>query len=290
MSLSIRSRALGAMLSLGFCALLGAPASARAASTEACAGGGFRLELPNGRTLSGSARTKLDRRTLPSHGTLRVRGTYVDFDVDVSTFAVYNYTLKATSNPLDITGGVTTVLFAGKVPHLGTQTLEKDDLEVEMGAGDLWLLRRGDRIKMKIQAKDCAQGGIFQMEPETETAGATIDITHTLGPDVFYFTNPYTGKINFGNAQLIRGKDSPQVAAKLVQGERETVWRVTSGGRMGGVLGEDAVENSPPATSCTQDCQAQNRVQGKYDVPDPVYENDGGGIGTGGDDGGGGDD
>jgi hypothetical protein len=282
MSLSIRSRALGAMLSLGFCTLLGAPA-AHAANSDACAGGGFTLVLPNGASVSGSTKTKIDRRNLPSHGTLRVRGTYIDFDLDVSTFAVYNYTLKATNNPLDITGGVTTVLFTRKEPNLGTQTLEKDDLEVELGSGDLVLLRKGRSVKMKIQAKDCAQGGIFQMEPELD-AGGTIDITHTLGPAVFYFTNPYTSKINFGNANLLRGKDSPQVAAKLVQGERETVWRVTSGGRMGGVLGEDAVENSPPATSCTQDCQAQNRVQGRYDVPDPVYENDGGGIGGGGDD------
>ncbi len=44
------------------------------------------------------------------------------------------------------------------------------------------------------------------------------------------------------------------------------------GGRMGGVLGEDAVEDSPPASSCVQDCQAQNRIRGSVPVPDPVYE------------------
>src|SRR3712207_8934483 len=40
-----------------------------------------------------------------------------------------------------------------------------------------------------------------------------------------------------------------------------TTWSVASGGRLGGVLGEDAVELSQGATSCTKDCQAQNQIQ-----------------------------
>jgi len=30
---------------------------------------------------------------------------------------------------------------------------------------------------------------------------------------------------------------------------------------MGAVFGEDATEVAPPATACTQNCQAQNRVR-----------------------------
>lgn len=294
MRLSIRARALGALLSFGFCALFGV-STAHAANSTACSGGGFVLTLPNGTPLTvnsasgsgsggsggggggGNGRTEIPSQSLPSHGILKVRGTYVEFDVDVSTMAVYNYTLKASNNPRDITGGVTTVLFTRKEPILGTATLDGSSMRVENKEGDLRLIREGQTFKMKIQAKDCAQGGIFQLEPELATETGTIDFVHTLGPNVFYFTNPYTGKINFGNLDIIRGKDSPQVAAKLVQDERETVWRVTSGGRMGGVLGEDAVENSPPATECTKNCQAQNRVHGRYEVPDPVYESDGDG-------------
>ncbi|MCP3102301.1 hypothetical protein LZ198_25860 [Myxococcus sp. K15C18031901] len=275
MRLSIRPRALGALLSLGFCALFGVP-SAHAATSVACTGGGFSLVLPSGAPVGGGGKVEIPGGSLPSHGILKVRGKYIDFDVDVSTLGVYNYTLKATDNPLDITGGVTTVLFTRKEPILGTATLDGGTLRVENKDGELRLIREGQTLKMKIQAKDCAQGGIFQLEPELASETGTIDYVHTLGPAVFYFTNPYTGKINFGNANLIRGKDSPQVAAKLVQDERETVWRVTSGGRMGGVLGEDAIENSPPATPCTQSCQAQNQVHGRYEVPDPVYESDGG--------------
>ncbi|WNG14288.1 hypothetical protein [Cystobacter fuscus] len=282
MHLSIRLRALGALFSLGVCALFGVP-TAHAANSTACSGGGFALTLPNGSPLvipkskGGGNRVDVPSQSLPSHGILKVRGTYVDFDIDVSTFAVYNYTLKASNNPLDITGGVTTMLFTRKEPILGTTTLDGSSMRVENKDGGVRLIREGQSLKMKIQASDCAQGGIFQMEPEWATETGTIDFVHTLGPNVFYFTNPYTGKINFGNLDLIRGKDSPQVAAKLVQDEHETVWRVTSGGRMGGVLGEDAVENSPAATPCTKNCQAQNQVHGRYDVPDPVYESDGDG-------------
>ena len=42
---------------------------------------------------------------------------------------------------------------------------------------------------MKIQAKDCANGGLFQMEPERGDGTATR-ITHTLGADAFYYDNP----------------------------------------------------------------------------------------------------
>ena len=46
---------------------------------------------------------------------------------------------------------------------------------------------------------------------------------------------------------------------------------MASGGRLGGVLGEDAVELSAGATSCASQCQAQNRIQGSLPVPpDPV--------------------
>ena len=52
-----------------------------------------------------------------------------------------------------------------------------------------------------------------------------------------------------------------------------SVWDVASGGRMGGVFGEDSTEVAPPATSCTQNWQAQNRVTGQAVVlgfPFPV--------------------
>src|SRR3989442_6566505 len=86
---------------------------------------------------------------------------------------------------------------------------------------------------------------------------------------------PVRPRINFANdfsAKFV-GRDSPQVAARLNQFGGLSTWRVASGGRMGMVLGEDAVEVAPPATTCVPNCQAQDRVRGKFPVlgfPFPV--------------------
>lgn len=159
---------------------------------------------------------------------------------------------------------------------------------------------------MKIQAKDCAQGGIFQMEPERSDGTATT-FTHTLAPGAFYFDNPnfrqrigttvpfvtdagttiqmpVTARVNFGNdvSSKFVGRDSAQVATRLANGCTNafgthcggvSVWSVASGGRMGQVMGEDSVEVSPAATDCVEDCQAQNQIRGRAVVlgfPFPV--------------------
>jgi hypothetical protein len=168
-------------------------------------------------------------------------------------------------------GGGRTPLFTSKVPSIANNALDSGDLDIRLDTQSIELRRDGRNIKMKIQAKDCSQGGIFQMEPEIDVGG-TVVITHILAPGIVYYVNPYTLKVNFGNESLVVGKDSPQVATKTFQDDFKTVWSVASGGRMGGVLGEDAVESSPAATSCTQDCQAQNRIHGSVDVLDPRYD------------------
>ena len=66
--------------------------------------------------------------------------------------------------------------------------------------------------KFKIQAKDGAQGGIFQMESEF---GAPVEFVHTLGPGLFYFVNQFTGKVNFGDgvdAVTSGGRGAPDAA------------------------------------------------------------------------------
>jgi len=175
---------------------------------------------------------------------------------------------------------------------------------------------------MKIQSKDCAQGGIFQMEPE-RADGTRTRIVHTLadvtGPlRPFYFDNPRfrarvgqflgsactsvaTGppsrfcvqvstRVNIGNGASPKfvARDSAQVADRVPQPGCNTavpvspsvrhcggvsIWDVASGGRMGFVTGEDAVEVANPPTECVSDCQAQNQVRGRLTVlghPFPV--------------------
>jgi hypothetical protein len=245
-----------------------ASTTASAATSTGCEGGDYRVTTPAGQVLSGSSGWKLAARTLPAHSRLLVAGRYTEFAVDVSTFAVYDYTLTGADNALGMTNGVRTPVFASKVPDLGTQTLDAGDLEVKLAPDTIELRRVGSVDKMKIQAKDCVTGGIFQMEPEAPTA---VTVTHPLAPGIAYFVNPYPGKVNFGDGSLLRGKDSPQVATRQSQTAGTTVWRIEPGGRVGQVLGEDAVETSAGATVCVTDCQAQNQIRGSLPVTDPAF-------------------
>ena len=85
-------------------------------------------------------------------------------------------------------------MFASKVPdHRGL--VLSSAISVEIDAESLQLSRTGTGVSMKIQAKDCAQGGIFQMEPQRGD-GTRTRVTHTLavsttpGLAPFYFDNP----------------------------------------------------------------------------------------------------
>jgi hypothetical protein len=296
----------GALLALT--AGLGLPAltgPAAAAPTDACAGGGFSLVLADG-TVRAPAGGEL-RTTIPAARlgpSFLVRGRYVEFTVTAATFGVRNWTLTGAANPLDITGGRRTVVFASKTPdHRGLSV--SGGLEVRLRGPDLVIQRQDADLSMKIQSKDCAQGGIFQMEPEREDGTATV-FTHTLAPGVFFFDNPrfrerigttvpfvltngtviqlpVEARVNFGNdfSRRFVGRDSAQVAERLPLCQNTfgthcggvSRWRVASGGRMGQVMGEDAVEVSPSATDCVQDCQAQNEIRGRAMVlgfPFPV--------------------
>ncbi|WP_448641586.1 hypothetical protein [Geodermatophilus sp. URMC 63] len=238
------------------------------------AGGDFAVTV-NGRTHDPAAGREVRLQGVTPTGPITVRGVHVTYRIDPATLGVYDYTLTGAPSPERMVTAPT-VVFASKVPVLTAAQLRdvrisdlrlRDDVlvaEFTTAAG-----------KFKIQSKDAPQGGIFQMEQEFGTA---VEFVHTLGAGVFYFVNEYTGKVNFGNGiaadathRMLLGKDSPQVATKLSQTATTTRWSVASGGRMGGVLGEDAIELSAGATNCTTDCQAQNRVQGDLVVPqDPT--------------------
>lgn len=289
---------------------------AQAAKSDGCAGGGFTVL-----DRSGPQDTTVAAGQLGSP-TFLVSGRYVQFEVDAATLGVLNYTLTGAANPEDITGGMRTPVFASKLPdHRGLSLT--GPLFLVLDEQELVLTREGSGLTMKVQAKDCAQGGLFQMEVERADQTATV-FTHTLAGNggsltAFYFDNPnfrnregdvlpykdttvtVTPRINFANdiSRRFVGRDSPQVAELInnpactnvfqrrpgLTSSTRTVqhcggvsqWSVASGGRMGMVFGEDAVEVAPPATVCTHQCQAQNRVRGRAVVlgfPFPVVQDD----------------
>jgi hypothetical protein len=316
------SRSLLAVLTLVPAVALAGPAEA--ASSKGCVGGGYELVNAATKAVVASARTGEVDRTVPAAGlgsTFTVRGRYNQFDVRASDFALFNYVFTGAPNELDITGNRRTPVFASKVPNHRGLVLSSG-IAVEMKEEDLVISRTGTGLSMKIQAKDCAQGGIFQMEPERADRTRTR-IVHTLASpggalQPFYFDNPrfraregqflgsactsvVTGppsrfcvqvstRTNIGNGVSSRfvARDSAQVADRVPQPACNTaqpvtpsvrhcggqsIWDVASGGRMGFVTGEDAVEVANPPTDCVQDCQAQNQVRGRLAVlgfPFPV--------------------
>jgi hypothetical protein len=248
------------------------------ASAKTSIGGGDFAVTVGARTYNPAAGDSVKLENLAASGTIAVRGRNVGFDINSATLGVYNYTLTGAPDAQRMVTAPT-VIFASKVPTLSAaQRAGATIKQLEIKDDTLTVIFTTSLGKYKIQAKDGAQGGIFQMETEF---AAPVEFVHTLGAGIFYFTNSFTGKINFGNGtgavtaaqsatgyhQMLLGKDSPQVATKTFQSGTVTKWVVQPGGRLGGVLGEDAIELSQGATNCTSDCQAQNQIHGSLPVP-----------------------
>jgi hypothetical protein len=192
-----RSTTIGMGVAVAALAGLAVAAPAQAASSKGCVNGGFRLvNLATGATVAQAGQDRV-RTTIPADrlgSTFAVRGRYTQFDVRATDFAVLGQAFTGAANELDLTGGRFTPVFASKVPeHRGL--VLSSTVSVELDKEGLELQRTGPGLSMKIQAKDCAQGGIFQMEPERADATATR-VTHTLassttpGLTPFYFDNP----------------------------------------------------------------------------------------------------
>jgi hypothetical protein len=248
-ALRCASGALTVVAALALAPPIAVPADA--ASSAGCEGGGFVIRGLNDRSTIGSD----GKITIPADNlgpSLLIDGRYVEFAVVSETFAVEDWTLTGEPNPLDITGNRRTVVFDSKTPdHRGL--ILTSDVTVERKGTDIVLSRQGPGLTMKIQAKDCANGGIFQMEPDRADEAATV-FTHVLGDGVFYFDNPnvrdrlgenipcsgilpdgtpvvckganpdgtvtVTARVNFANdlSEQFVGRDSSQAAIRLAKG------------------------------------------------------------------------
>lgn len=168
--------------------------------------------------------------------TMLVRGRHVRFDIDLRTMGVRNWALTGAANPGRLVEQPTTI-FSEKTPLHGAVLTQTERLRNDKG--DLLFTRTNGVVSVKIQAKDCSQGGVFQMEIERDDAPATR-VRHVLAADTFYFDNPnfrdregdvvrfsnsagetqditITPRINFasdGSAPLV-GRDSPQAATRV---------------------------------------------------------------------------
>jgi hypothetical protein len=170
---------------------------------------------------------------------IRLDGKYIEFNVRTRDFAALNYMHTGVDSPdpdknLPV-GTDGTTICESKVPLHG-KTLTSP-VSLKIGNESVVLERSGGGQDTKIQAKDSRQGGFFQMEPEPGTKER-----NTLGPDFRYTSQPPgEERLCFTNRPF-SGYDSPELATLLSHTERVATWRVASGGRIGMVIGEDAVE------------------------------------------------
>lgn len=211
-----------AMLALAFFGVIFAGGEANAASSRFCEGGNWRL------TQQGNI--------------LLVRGTHVQFDVDLTTGGVRNWTLTGAPNVGRLVDRPT-VIFSEKTPLHGATLTRTDRLRNDKG--DLVLIRTTANfsVEVKIQAKDCAQGGVFQMEIG-RADNLPTRFRHVLGAETFYYDNPnfraregdvvtfsnsagatqditITPRVNFGSdtSTKLVGRDSPQAATRVNQAQ-----------------------------------------------------------------------
>jgi hypothetical protein len=199
-----------------------------------------------------------------------------------------------------MTGGVATTVFASKIPDHRGLTLTSG-ITVQLSAENLEIARTGTGVSMKLQAKDCAAGGIFQMEPQ-RSDGTRTRIVHTLTPSAFYFDNPnfrarigqflgddctsvttgppskfcvkVTARVNIGYGNLAKFvvRDSSQVATRVVQSDCNTASPLTPSvqhcGKQsiwdvasGGRMGFVTGEDSVEVANPPTDCTHQCQAQ-----------------------------
>jgi hypothetical protein len=225
--------AVGVLALVVFALTVSASKPAEAAKSGSC--GAFSV-ITGGQTFRGD-----QDRTIPAARvgqTIQVRGTFVRFEIAASTFAVQNYRLTGarSGDPAKDLATEPTTIFLSKVPLHGKTLTSPVSLAISNEG--VVLERNGGGQDIKIQAKDCPQGGLFQMEPEPG-----IRERNTLAPGFTYEagTPGQDSPLCFTNGRFA-GYDSPEFATLISSTARVATWRVTAGGRVGGVLGEDALE------------------------------------------------
>jgi hypothetical protein len=102
----------------------------QAASSAGCEGGGFSIVLPGGATVSGAVKTSVAAASLGT--SFQVRGKFNQFDVVSATLGITDYAFTGVANPLDMTGGVFTPVYARKTPnHRGLTLTSKLSVELD---------------------------------------------------------------------------------------------------------------------------------------------------------------
>lgn len=134
--------------------------------------GGYTVSgFTNGAVL-GTSRLKTTVQPSAIGPVLTVTGKYNTFEIDSATLGIRNYAFTGARACDDMTGGRRASVWTEKTPdHRGL--VVNGTMVVQLSKESLNITRGGTGVTMKIQSKDCASGGIFQMEVERKDNSAT---------------------------------------------------------------------------------------------------------------------
>ena len=188
------------------------------AKTYTAAGGDMRLILPAAQV---------------SGKTAVVKGTFVKFTVDLDSFTVTDYILTGAPSSTDVTGGVRTRVFVSQTPQLSVDLTS--NLDLQLSQERVKLIRAGRGAKLKVDAKDCAQGDIFDIE-----SNFPIKVAHVLDPAFHYYKDRF-GRLMFTNGKVI-GREGPSLARLISRSTRTSQWQLDAGGNVDAIFGQDAIQ------------------------------------------------
>jgi hypothetical protein len=220
------------------------------------------VTLSDGRTFSGTQNVSV---AVAPGATAQVRGQFVSYTIDLDTLTVTNFTL--TSN---ITANKPEVIFARQQPLHG-KTLTSN-LSLTLNNEQAVFQRSGGGVSVKIESKDCSEGGIFEMEPEPGT-----QIEQQLGADFSYCVDAAGRVMIVGATNPFVGRVSPQLASLVfpttlnaIVGTKLSRWQVQSGGSLELETGEDATESqSAPCSASVNPTPTPNATPTPTATPTP---------------------
>ena len=195
--------------------------------------GGFFTVTIGGKTYTGAGGDI--RMILPaaevSGQTATVKGTFVEFEVDLDSFTVTDYVLTGAPSRQDVTGGRRTRIFVSQTPQLRADLT--GNVELRFQRERVRLTRAGRGAKMKVDARDLPQGDIFDLESDFP-----IKVVHVLDPAFRYFKDS-AGRLMFTNGKVI-GRESPELANLISNTTKTSQWQLQRGGNVDAVFGQDA--------------------------------------------------
>lgn len=205
------------------------------ASAFAKTDSGFFTVTIGGRTYTGAGGDI--RLILPaaevSGQTATVKGTFVEFEVDLDSFTVTDYILTGAPSRQDVTGGRRTRVFVSQTPQLKRDLT--GNVELRFQRERVRLTRAGSGAKMKVDAKDSPQGDIFDLESDFP-----IKVVHVLDPAFRYYTDG-AGRTMFTNGKVI-GREQPDLATLISRTTKTSQWQLQRGGNVDATFGQDALQ------------------------------------------------